>query len=114
MRQCWPTNDPRSRICIARPAAGPKGVATLRHQIYRIATLIGFSALAVPALIYVVGRAVVGPYEGPLGLLGLIGNIYADASLGRVSAWFLLLSPLLVVLVWYGVAWLRRSRLFQR
>ena len=86
----------------------------MRHQIYRIATLIGLSALSVPVLVYVFGRGLVGPYKGPLGLLGLIGNIYADALLGRVSAWFLLLSPLLVVLVWYGVAWLHRTRMFRR
>ena len=76
--------------------------------------LISLSALIVPAGIYVIGRALVGPYQGPLGLLGLIGNIYTDALHGRVSAWFLLLSPLLIVLVWYGLAWLRRTSLFYR
>ena len=86
----------------------------MRHPIYRIATLISLSALTVPAIIYVIGRALVGPYQGPLGLLGLIGNIYADALHGHVSAWFLLLSPLLIVLVWYGLAWLRRTPLFHR
>ncbi len=84
----------------------------MRHRMYRIGTLIGLSALAVPVLIYVVGRALVGPYEGPLGLLGLIGHIYSDASLGDLSAWFLLLSPALTLLVWYWVARILRSRLF--
>ena len=69
----------------------------MRRRIYRIGTLIGLSMLAVPALIYVVGRALVGPYEGPLGLLGLIGHIYSDASLGHLSAWFLS--------YWFGIGW---------
>ncbi|MEE9135436.1 MAG: hypothetical protein V3U00_01825 [Gammaproteobacteria bacterium] len=86
----------------------------MRHRIYRIGTLLGLSALVVPVLIYVAGRALVGPYEGPLGLLGLIGHIYSDASLGQVSAWFLLLSPALILLVWYWVAHLGRTRLFHR
>ena len=86
----------------------------MKHPIYRIATLIGLSAITVPAVVYVVGRALVGPYQGPLGLLGLIVNIYTDALHGRVSAWFLLLSPLLIVLVWYGWAWLCHTRLFHR
>jgi hypothetical protein len=76
---------------------------------YRIGTLIGLSALAVPVLIYVVGRALVGPYQGPLGLLGLIGHIYSDASLGDLSAWFLLMSPVLTLLVWYWVGRLLRA-----
>ncbi len=84
----------------------------MRRRIYRIGTLIGLSALAVPALVYVVGRALVGPYEGPLGLLGLIGHIYSDASLGHLSAWFLLLSPALILMVWYWVARVLRTRVF--
>ncbi len=86
----------------------------MRHRIYRIGTLLGLSALVVPVLIYVAGRALVGPYEGPLGMLGLIGHIYSDASLGQVSAWFLLLSPALILLVWYWVARVLCTRLFRR
>ncbi len=84
----------------------------VRGKFSRFAIVLAISALIVPILIYIIGRALTGPYEGTLGLLGLIGDIYGDALTGSPSAWFLLLSPVLAVLVWFGVALLRRMPLF--
>ena len=65
--------------------------------------------LLVPILIYVSGGFLVGPYEGESGLLGLVTNIYGDALTGTLSTWFLLLSPMLLVLIWSTCAWMHRN-----
>jgi hypothetical protein len=56
--------------------------------------------IAMPLLIYMVGTILVGPYEGEFGLLGLIGSLYGDALTGTPSAWLVLLSPCLLILIW--------------
>ena len=60
------------------------------------------SVLTVPIVVFVGGRLLAGPYEGKFGLLGLMGNIYGDALLGRGGAWLVLLAPLLLVGLWWG------------
>ena len=62
--------------------------------------------LLVPPLIYLSGGLLVGPYEGESGLSGLVMSIYGDALSGKVSTWFLLISPMLLVLIWLGCAWM--------
>ena len=84
----------------------------MRQTLYRFGTFVGLCMLAVPILIYLAGQVLAGPYDGSLGLLGLVGHLYGDVLLGRPAAWFLLASPNLLALVWYAVAWLRRTRLF--
>lgn len=59
--------------------------------------------LGVPLIIFLSGGLIVGPYEGDGGLLGLMRAIYADAATGHLSAIFLLLSPMLLAGIWYGV-----------
>ena len=65
--------------------------------------------LLVPPLIYLAGSILVGPYEGESGLSGLVMSIYGDAQSGKLSALFLLLSPMLLVMIWMACAWLRRN-----
>jgi hypothetical protein len=64
--------------------------------------------VAVPVLIYVMGNALVGPYEGESGLLGLMARIYGDAIGGNLSAWLVLLGPALLALMWLAPSWLQR------
>ena len=75
-----------------------------RWSLFLLACLI-----LVPILIYISGGLLVGPYEGDSGLSGLVSNIYGDALSGKLSALFLLLSPMLLVLVWVACARLRSS-----
>ena len=56
--------------------------------------------IAVPALVYLAGGLIVGPYEGEGGLLEMMRKIYVDAMTGHLSAWLLLLAPLLLALIW--------------
>ncbi len=60
-----------------------------------------------PLAIYMVGQLLAGPYEGS-GALGYIGSIYRAALDGKLAAWSLILSPVLIVMVWSGVFRLRR------
>jgi len=65
--------------------------------------------ILVPVLIYIAGGLLVGPYEGESGLAGLITSIYGDALTGKLSTWFLLTSPMLLVLIWLACAWMHSN-----
>ncbi len=60
-------------------------------------------AVGAPIAGYVVGKHVIGAYEGRLGLMDYAGSIYAAAGRGEFLAWWLILSPLLIAAVWYLV-----------
>ncbi len=64
-----------------------------------------------PALAFAVG-SLLAPYEGDHGLAGFFGAIGADALRGEPVAWILLLSPTLVVALWwllFRLVWPRRA-----
>ena len=72
----------------------------MRPMSWMLFTLL--SILTVPVVVFLVGRLLAGPYEGKFGLLGLMGNIYRDAILGNAGAWLILLSPLILIAIWWG------------
>jgi len=55
----------------------------------------------VPVASYVTGKRVIGAYEGKLGLSDYLGSVYGAAGRGEILAWWLLLTPALIALVWY-------------
>lgn len=59
--------------------------------------------LVLPIASYVAGKRVIGAYEGKLGLSDYLDSVYGAAGRGEFLAWWLLLSPALVALVWYLV-----------
>lgn len=69
------------------------------------------SVLMVPVAVFAGGSLLVGPYEGEFGLLGMMGTIYRDAAQIKVTAWVLLLAPLLLGLIW--AACIRLSSVMQ-
>lgn len=77
---------------------------TLRRELVFDVGLLLFGVLLLPVAVFLVGQLVFGPYEG-----SGYGEFYS-ALLGRLvggdfAAWFLVLSPLLVVLGLRAVAW---------
>ena len=57
--------------------------------------------LALPIAGYMAGKHLIGAYAGKLGLSDYLSSIYAAAGRGDLLAWWLLLAPVLVALVWY-------------
>ncbi len=66
----------------------------------RMLSLLLLSCLLLPVLAYIFGRVVVGPYEGPIGVLGYLGSILDDAARGHWLAWLLMLAPAATVALW--------------
>lgn len=56
--------------------------------------------LVLPVASYVAGKRVIGAYEGKLGLSDYLDSVYEAAGRGEFLAWWLLLSPALIVGVW--------------
>ena len=50
---------------------------------------------------YMAGKRLIGAYEGRLGLSDYLGSIYGAAGRGELLAWWLLLAPALIAIVWY-------------
>ncbi|MDP2325654.1 MAG: hypothetical protein Q8N51_16740 [Gammaproteobacteria bacterium] len=67
--------------------------------------------LVLPIASYVVGKRVIGAYEGKLGLSDYLSSVYSAAAHGEVLAWWLLLTPILIAIVWYAVFRLGRRLL---
>lgn len=59
--------------------------------------------LVLPIAGYMAGKRLIGAYEGKLGLIDYLSSIYAAAGRGDLLAWWLLLAPALVAMVWYLV-----------
>ena len=57
--------------------------------------------LLLPVAGYIAGKRLIGAYEGKLGLSDYLGSIYAGAGRGDLLAWWLLLAPALIAIVWY-------------
>ncbi|MGI9343587.1 MAG: hypothetical protein ACR2QV_12115 [Gammaproteobacteria bacterium] len=59
------------------------------------------SLVIVPVSAFIGGSLVVGKYEGPSGLLGYLSAIGRDAMAGHWMAWVLILTPLLLIAIWF-------------
>ena len=57
--------------------------------------------LVLPIAGYMAGKRLIGAYEGRLGLSDYLGSIYGAAGRGELLAWWLLLAPALIAIVWY-------------
>lgn len=80
-----------------------------RRRALIVLALLAAGALLVPALAYLVGASLVGPYEGERGFAGYLGTILAAAWRGDSTALILVLSPVCLVAVW-RLAWLAVRR----
>ena len=72
----------------------------LRFELILASLLLAFGLFVLPALVYWVGAAMLGPYgTGTDGTLGAFcGDFFSDLASGSVRTWCLVLGPL--ILVW--------------
>ena len=82
----------------------------IKYELALAVVMLVIGLVPVPIAVYFVGQAVVGPYEGDGGLIGLIGQIGADLLRLRLAAWTLVLSPYLIVQLLRAVAHWRRIK----
>ena len=66
--------------------------------------------LALPIAGYMAGKRLIGAYEGKLGLSDYLSSIYAAAGRGDLLAWWLLLAPALIAIIWYLIIRVGRQR----
>jgi hypothetical protein len=76
----------------------------LKRESVTLLALLLLGLLVLPVAAYFVGGRVFGAYEGD-GLSGFLGGLMGRLAGGSGWAWFLVLSPLLIVLVVRSVAW---------
>ena len=78
------------------------------NQFRKWIILVIASLFLVPAVVYISGSPIVGPYEGDYGMLGMMRKMYGDAILLKAGAWLVLFSPVLLAGIWYGCFKLQR------
>jgi hypothetical protein len=84
------------------------GFGSLLRTVLGLLGLVLLGGLVLPIAGYVLGKRVIGAYEGKRGLSDYLDSIYSAAAGGEVLAWWLLLTPILIVLAWYLVIRLGR------
>jgi hypothetical protein len=77
--------------------ASPRGI---RFEVILASVLLAFGLFGLPALIYIVGTAMLGPYleTGPADNIALFyRNFFADLAAPSGRAWLIAVGPLLVI-----------------
>jgi len=87
-----------NRFDAAESSSGSRGV---RFEVILASILLAFGVFALPALIYFVGTALLGPYiEGDApanGVALFYRNFFADLAAPSLRAWLIAVGPLLVI-----------------
>lgn len=81
----------------------------MNNRLLKWLAYLGLSIVIAPIIVFNAGLLLVGDYMGENGFFGFIARVYGDAFSGSLSAWLLLLGPILVVLIWLGVYWAWQS-----
>jgi hypothetical protein len=79
----------------------PTSVLSRLTPLLAILGLALVGGLVLPIAGYMAGKRLIGAYEGKLGLSDYLGSIYGAAGRGELLAWWLLLAPALIAIVWY-------------
>lgn len=82
----------------------------LRKLLISVLLLALFGLVVLPALAYTVGQFVIGPYEGPDGLVGYLMSIYRALADGSPGATILVSTPLGIAVGWWITGWLLRRQ----
>jgi hypothetical protein len=77
---------------------------TLNREARLLAGSLIFSAVALPLIVWLTGRALLGPYANG-GMFAILGDFFTLLYAGSVSAWILLLSPYVLLGALRLAAW---------
>ena len=75
----------------------PTNPHRLRFELIAGSVLLALGLFAVPAVVYLVGIKMLGPYGEGSGLGTFYANFFADLASGTGRAWSLALGPLVVI-----------------
>jgi len=78
--------------------------STLQSRLAPLFAILGLAlagGLVLPIAGYMAGKRLIGAYEGKLGLTDYLSSIYDAAGRGELLAWWLLLAPVLIAIIWY-------------
>lgn len=87
-----------------RPAARHR----VRFELAFASALLAFGLFVLPAVIYVVGVALLGPYGENQGMGALYANFFRDLVKPSGRTWIIALGPLLLISV-ARLLWLRKA-----
>jgi hypothetical protein len=77
--------------------------ARLRFELLFATAWILFGLIVLPALIYLVGVRLLGPYPGGAGFGAFFGDFFADLFSGSTRIWVLILGPYVAVMLLRGL-----------
>jgi len=81
----------------------------LRREAVLLAIFGGFGLLVLPALVFVVGQLLLGPYRPDGGLGTFYGDLYGHLAAGTPWPWLLVMGPWLTIQL-LRLLWLPISR----
>lgn len=79
------------------PPTTSRAANRLRFELIVGSVLLASGLFAVPAVVYLVGIKLLGPYGEGTGLGAFYAEFFADLASGTARAWSLVLGPLLTV-----------------
>ena len=81
-----------------------------KHAWWLAASLV-LGWLVLPVLAYLLGRQLIGPYEGSRGLSTYVGSIFSAVAQGQPLAIVMVIAPALLLGIWALQGYLRRKTL---
>ncbi|MBU6378239.1 MAG: hypothetical protein KJS95_06860 [Gammaproteobacteria bacterium] len=82
-------------------------LVTLNREARLLLGALIFSAVGLPLLVWLTGRALLGPYANG-GMFAILGDFFAMLFSGSLAAWILLLAPWVLLSALRFAAWALR------
>lgn len=79
-------------------------LVTLNREARLLAGSLIFAAVALPLIIWVTGRALLGPYANG-GMFAILGDFFTLLFSGSIAAWIVLLGPYVLLSALRLAAW---------
>ncbi|MEC9376056.1 MAG: hypothetical protein VYA80_06755 [Pseudomonadota bacterium] len=72
----------------------------MKNKLFKNLQYLCLSILFSTVTVYSIGSLLTGAYTGEYGYFGFLYNVLGSALTGSLSAWLLVLSPILFILIW--------------